>query len=75
MMKRKRSWRERCESCAYCVLIPSQEKSAFCELKVYGVEMWWRGCKHHITREEIGEHVQGVIQEEEEEERCPKAIP
>gem|GEM_PF-4104165 len=38
MMKRKRSWRERCESCAYCVLIPSQEKSAFCELT--GV---WRG--------------------------------
>ena len=54
-MKRKRSRQERCEGCAYCVLTPSLEKSAYCELKEYAVEMWWQACKYFITHDQRGE--------------------
>ena len=51
-MKQKRARPERCQSCEYCVITPSSEKSAVCELKLYGVEIWWQACKYFITRDQ-----------------------
>ena len=67
-VKRKRSRQERCESCTYCVITPSEEKSGYCELKEYAVEMWWQACKDYITREEITTRLSDFLDEKEEEE-------
>lgn len=75
-MKRKRARPERCQSCAYCVLTPSSlsEMSAYCELKLYGVEMWWQACKCYVTHDQIRAWIQERVETGEAPARMREQI-